>query len=413
MYVALERVRRAFVVACVCTVPLISVSAAAQTPPGEPAPQAQAQEPTPQQLREELERLRKEFESVRDTYGARLTALESKLAQMEGAAPTAAAPPTVPTPTEPPPVQTTPPTAPTPTAAGGEVQVPPGAAGAGGPQGALPVYGNTSALSKIFNPDMAVIGNFTGAAGSNRVDPKPVFELGESELSLQAVVDPYARADFFISFAPEGVEVEEGFVTFTSLPGGILAKVGKLREQIGKANTLHAHVLPWVDQPIVVGQPAWQRRGHFGLRHFRVEARAQSVVLPRGDRRGLPGHCWNVPIARAEPGQLGGSRPRLSRHHRIDQPRCRRVVRARLQRCRARLHDEAVHVRCDRAVSAAPARDLSAFHRPDGTVLEQSRSAAQRRPLVRHGTAAASISSHGGGLRADATTGRSARSIRR
>jgi len=255
VYVALERVRRAFVVVCACTVPLLSVSAAAQTPPGEPAPQAQAQEPTPQQLREELERLRKEFESVRDTYGARLTALETKLAQMEGAAPTPAAP-TVPTPTpptEPPPVQTTPPTAPTPTAAGGEVQVPPGAAGAGGPQGALPVYGNTSALSKIFNPDMAVIGNFTGAAGSNRVDSRPTFQLGESEVSLQAVVDPYARADFFISFAPEGVEVEEGFITFTSLPGGLLAKVGKLREQIGKANTLHAHVLPWVDQPIVIG----------------------------------------------------------------------------------------------------------------------------------------------------------------
>ena len=115
------------------------------------------------------------------------------------------------------------------------------------------MYGNTSALSKIFNPDMAVIGNFTGAAGSNRVDPRPAFELQESELSLQAVVDPYARADFFISFAPEGVEVEEGFITFTSLPGGILAKVGKLREQIGKTNTMHAHVLPWVDQPIVIG----------------------------------------------------------------------------------------------------------------------------------------------------------------
>mgnify|MGYP003694557429 CR=1 FL=1 len=35
----------------------------------------------------------------------------------------------------------------------------------------------------------------------------------------QAVVDPYARADFFISFAEEGVEVEEGFITFPTLPG--------------------------------------------------------------------------------------------------------------------------------------------------------------------------------------------------
>jgi hypothetical protein len=248
VYVALERVRRACVVACACVIPLLSVSAAAQTPVPQVEPSPQAQEPTPQQLREELERLRKEFESVRDTYGARLTALETKLVQMEGAAAPAGAQPAAP-----PPGQTTPPTAPAPTAAGGDVQVPPGAAGAGGPQGSLPVYGNTSALSKIFNPDMAVIGNFTGAAGTNRIDPRPAFELGESEASFQAIVDPYARADFFISFAPEGVEVEEGFITFTTLPGGLLAKVGKMREQIGKVNTMHAHVLPWVDEPIVLG----------------------------------------------------------------------------------------------------------------------------------------------------------------
>ena len=46
--------------------------------------------------------------------------------------------------------------------------------------------------------------------------------------------------------------MEEGFLTLTSLPGGLLAKVGKLREQIGKANTLHAHALPWVDEPLVL-----------------------------------------------------------------------------------------------------------------------------------------------------------------
>src|SRR5262245_52855506 len=45
------------------------------------------------------------------------------------------------------------------------VEVPAGATGVGGPEGALPVYGSTSALSKIFNPDVAVIGNFLGAAG--------------------------------------------------------------------------------------------------------------------------------------------------------------------------------------------------------------------------------------------------------
>jgi hypothetical protein len=126
--------------------------------------------------------------------------------------------------------------------------VPVGAAGAGAPTGQLPVYGTQS--SKIFNPDISVIGNFLGAVGKNAVNPPPVFELNEAEASFQAVVDPYARADFFLAFSPEGVEIEEGFITFPTLPGGLLAKVGKLKQPVGKVNTLHAHALPWVDRPL-------------------------------------------------------------------------------------------------------------------------------------------------------------------
>jgi hypothetical protein len=212
---------------------------------------AASQDATAQQIREELDRLKREFESVRDTYGARLTALEGKLAQLQGA-PAPAAPPAEQPPATPPGAPATPPAAPATPGSAPTASVPQGAAGAGGPEGTLPVYGNASAMSKIFNPDMAVIGNFTGAAGKNQLDTRAPLEMGESEASFQAVVDPYARADFFFSFAPEGVEVEEGFITFTSLPGGLLAKVGKFREQIGKVNTMHAHVLPWVDEPLVL-----------------------------------------------------------------------------------------------------------------------------------------------------------------
>ena len=105
--------------------------------------------------------------------------------------------------------------------------------------------------SKVFNPDIAVIGNFVGAAGENEVDPRPSLEMEEAELSLQAVVDPYGRADFFLAFGPEGAEIEEGYITFTSLPAGFLMKVGKLKANVGKVNTLHAHNLPWVDRPLV------------------------------------------------------------------------------------------------------------------------------------------------------------------
>jgi hypothetical protein len=76
--------------------------------------------------------------------------------------------------------------------------------------------------------------------------------MHEAEVTFQAVVDPYARADVFLSASPDGVEIEEGYLTLTSLPGGLLAKVGKMKQQFGKVNTMHAHTLPWVDVPIVM-----------------------------------------------------------------------------------------------------------------------------------------------------------------
>ena len=138
-----------------------------------------------------------------------------------------------------------------PAPAAAAAQVPPGADGLGGPTGSLPVYGGASAASKVFNPDAAVIGDFLGAAGKNRINPQPGLEMHESELTLQAIVDPYARADFFISFGEQGVDLEEGFVTFPTLPGGLLMKVGKMRASFGRINTQHNHVLPWTDRPLV------------------------------------------------------------------------------------------------------------------------------------------------------------------
>ena len=113
------------------------------------------------------------------------------------------------------------------------------------------VTGGSVSAGKVFNPDISVLGDFLGAAGSNKVNPSPVMEMHESEVAFQAVVDPYARADFFISFGEEGVELEEGYVTFPALPGGLLAKVGKMRAAFGKVNGLHNHVMPWTDRPLV------------------------------------------------------------------------------------------------------------------------------------------------------------------
>ena len=97
-----------------------------------------------------------------------------------------------------------------------------------------------------------MIGNFLGAAGTNEVEPSPALQMNEAELSFQAVVDPYARADFFVAVGADGeVSLEEGFLTFTSLPGGLLTKVGQMKAAFGKVNQLHPHRLPWTDRPLM------------------------------------------------------------------------------------------------------------------------------------------------------------------
>ncbi len=187
--------------------------AGTQAPPQPAAGQA---DQSAQALRAELDRLRQEFDAVKQQYADRLAALDAKLTAMEAAKP-----------------------APTPAAAPAAPEA--------------PVAPPSAALSKVFNPDIAVIGDFLGAAGHNRVAPtSSALEMHETELSFQAVVDPYARADFFLTLGPDGgINVEEGYLTFTSLPGGFLLKVGKLHSAFGKVNQMHNHVLPWTDRPLM------------------------------------------------------------------------------------------------------------------------------------------------------------------
>jgi hypothetical protein len=61
----------------------------------------------------------------------------------------------------------------------------------------------SSQTANYFNPSISVIGNFIAVGGTNEVEDRPSLSLEESEIGLQADVDPYARADFFISFSEE------------------------------------------------------------------------------------------------------------------------------------------------------------------------------------------------------------------
>jgi hypothetical protein len=179
----------------------------------------------------------------------RVIALEGKIRTMESA------PPTQPQPAAQPANAETAAPAPAQMPAASPSEVAAGAAPAAA--GQLPVYGGSSAASKALNPDVSVIGDFVGAAGGNSapalatLQPFPSLQMHESEIGLQAIIDPYARGDFFISFGEQGVNLEEGYITFTALPAGFVAKVGKMRSAFGKVNTMHNHVLPWVDRPLV------------------------------------------------------------------------------------------------------------------------------------------------------------------
>jgi hypothetical protein len=161
---------------------------------------------------EEIAQLKRELEALRQEYSDRIAAIESRISALEGAqAAEAARAPAEPAP-------------------------PPQAAGSS---------------AKFFNPDTSAIGNFVGVAGPSPGSGEPALSLQESELSFQAVVDPYARADFFLTFGPEEVGIEEGYITFPTLPGGLLMKVGKMREAFGRVNTEHPHTLPFADLPLI------------------------------------------------------------------------------------------------------------------------------------------------------------------
>lgn len=104
------------------------------------------------------------------------------------------------------------------------------------------------------NPDISVIGDFQGlyrSYGPHNFDAV----LNEAELSVQSVVDPYARADFFYSVGEDHTTgkfsggIEEGFLTTLSLPAHLQLKAGRFKQAMGRINPVHAHALPFVDLP--------------------------------------------------------------------------------------------------------------------------------------------------------------------
>jgi hypothetical protein len=191
----------------------------------------------------ETDELRAQIEALKADYQARISALEERLSRLEaqGAATTptagaaaaalaASAPPLSPLPP------------------------PPAAGGTSGGQGA-------------FNPSVSVIlsGRYTqasqdpgsyGIAGfmppGGEVGPGPRgFNLGESELTFAANVDPYFNATLTTAIGSDNsIAVEEAFARTSALPSGLTLKLGRFFSGIGYLNEVHGHAWDFVDQPL-------------------------------------------------------------------------------------------------------------------------------------------------------------------
>jgi len=173
--------------------------------------------------------LRAELQALKTEYGARVDALETRIQQLE-AAPAVPAPEPVPAPETP-----------APKSAGG--------ASAFNPAISLILGGSYTSTSR--DPGDWNIAGFPPSGGE--VGPgERSFNLGESELTFAANIDPYFSGVLTAAITGENeIEVEEAFVRTTALPDGFTGKMGRFFSGFGYLNEVHAHAWDFVDQPLV------------------------------------------------------------------------------------------------------------------------------------------------------------------
>jgi hypothetical protein len=115
------------------------------------------------------------------------------------------------------------------------------------------------------------------------------FTVQNLEAVFDGAVDPYfkGQANVVLQIAPDGstnVELEEAYVTTTSLPAGLQLKAGQFFTDFGRLNPTHPHAWDFVDVPLAK-RPLPRRRRPALDRHPRVVAGADAVLLralPRG-----------------------------------------------------------------------------------------------------------------------------------
>ena len=263
-----------------------------------------------------------------------------------------------------------------------EAAVPAGAAGAGGPAGSLPVYGNASGAVEDLQSRHRGHRQLRrrGRHERDRIR-SPRCSMNEAEVSFQAVVDPYARADFFLAALAGGTR-DRGRLPDVPDAAGRPADEGRQDEgavrQGQHAARAHAAV---GRRPLSMPEPARRGRGAQRLRRFGVEADSQSGPLPRGDRRDLPGTDTLFQQRQAQRPELRRPAARLSRRDRSRRTStsARRSPTGHND-AGADFDDAASRPRRDVPLPAAAARDLPAVHRAHRALLEPPRCSRSATP---------------------------------
>jgi hypothetical protein len=108
----------------------------------------------------------------------------------------------------------------------------------------------------VTNPDLSALGQLHLGYHDDPASEDyqtPALALGETEIVLDAALNPYARGFFVLAFADGEAEVEEAYMTLHhGLPWGLGLKAGKYRLGFGKLNPLHPHAYPFVETPRVL-----------------------------------------------------------------------------------------------------------------------------------------------------------------
>lgn len=112
----------------------------------------------------------------------------------------------------------------------------------------------TTEPTNLLNPNVSAItslafGYFSGTTLTPiGHDPaRTGITLQEIELGFQAPIDPYFRADLFLSLSEHGFHVCEGTITTLALPTGFQLEVGQLAAEFGRQNPSHLETWDFAD----------------------------------------------------------------------------------------------------------------------------------------------------------------------